>query len=403
MNSGLPRQFVWWVFLLSLLFHPASVIAGGRPATDYVAVIDGGSSGSRIYLYDARRDENASKAKILMAFEGDAPGLSSFKTNPAEAGVKGLAPLLERLTDFLRSKSIPTTKVKVDVLTTAGMRLLDNHEQKAIFDHLEKFVQENGFIVGDIKTISGLMEGIYSWTDVNYLLDKFHGGQPTVGVIEVGGASAQIAFETTTPTAQSKTVVIGRKKHTVFVESFLGLGRNEARKHMLQTSEAGAAKNPCYPRGLVFDDNKAGMKGVSGDFNYSACVSIYEKILGRSDIQSIGRQLKNGPKSFAAVGAGNPVGTFWGLLDAWKIPSTNPFEIAEKAKVDCNKPWSDFEAQYGGETFNRTQCADSAFIVTFLYGDHELNIEKTAVTSYRSIHDATPTWTRGFVILEYLQ
>lgn len=401
MTIGSFRQLRLLTCVLGLLCAPALAATGAHNPSRYVAVIDAGSSGSRIYLYNVSGEERSKEAHLLMEFESDAPGLSSFEAAPAEAGAKGLAPLLQRLTEFLPSKNIAKADVRIDILATAGMRLLGEPARKSIFDNVRKYIADTTFSVGEIETISGGMEGVYSWIDVNYLLGRFQKMRRTVGIIEIGGASAQIAFETETPITGGETVAIGDRKHNVFVESFLGLGRNEARKRMIQA--AGTANNPCYPRGLSTDDPKAGAKGVSGAFDYGACLADYDGLIDKFGLEPIRDELKKNPSSFAAVGAGNPVGTFWGLLEAWKIASNDPFAIVATAKAGCLKPWSDFEAEYGGGAFNRSQCADSLFISSFLYAESGLNLKSGSVVSYKSIGDQTPTWTRGFVVSKYLK
>jgi hypothetical protein len=306
--------------------------------------------------------------------------------------------------DFLVSKGIPTSGVEIHVLATAGLRLLEIEAQQSILRSARKCIEESSFSLGEVEIVSGELEGVYSWVDVNYLLEKLSNQQPTVGIVEIGGASTQIAFETKTPFSGGHTITFGQRKHHIFVSTFLGLGRNEARKRMIavQGGALGGVDNPCYPRGIVVDDQKAGASGLTGAFNQAACIRLYENIFGKFDIEAVRERLESGAVSFAAVGTGNPVGTFWGLLKAWKIDSANPYEIIRKEKADCGKAWSEFEALYGRDAFNKTQCADSIFVASLLYGDNGLRLDSDSVTSYKSINGRTPTWTRGVVILKYL-
>jgi hypothetical protein len=370
----------------------------------YVAIIDAGSSGSRIYLFKAIKSEGTSEAQDLMEFEGDAPGLSSFATTPEEAGEKGVAPLLHHLADYLEAHNIETQRVEVSVLATAGMRLIDAAAQRAIFESVRRYIAGKSFAVGDIEIISGDMEGTYSWVDVNFLLGRFRDRQPTIGVVEIGGASAQIAFETQAPMTDGHRIEVGSQRFDLFVESFLGLGRNESRRRMVQSSDtsSGFVENPCYPRGLVSRDVAASASGLTGGFKYEACVRIYDRLLGRYDLKRARDLLQAGDRSFAAIGTGNPIGTFWGLLEAWKIRSFNPYDILASEMANCDKSWRRFEAEYGGGAFNETQCADSTFVTSFLYGEDGLRLKSDTVRSYKSINGKTPTWTRGVVVLKYL-
>jgi Golgi nucleoside diphosphatase len=390
---------ICFVFLICL----ASTVAGARSNTEYVAVVDAGSSGSRVYLYAVVPELQSAGVRDLMQFESDAPGLSGFTGNPADAGMKGLGSLFQRLEDFVEKKNIPKKEVKVFVLATGGMRMIDGASRQAILDSVSKYVEAREFSVQKVETISGENEGVYSWVDVNYLLRKFQNRQPTVGIIEIGGASAQITFEASDPHGKEGEVVNHGRKFNVFSESFSGLGRNEARKSMIELpgGVSGTVRNPCYPEGLTFDDQKARANGLTGDFNFSACTKNYEKILEKFEMESLRTRMKDGPKLYAAVGTGNPVGTFWGLLKAWKIQTSDPFMIVEQEKLNCDRSWTDFAAQFGNDAFNKTQCADSVFITTFLYGQDGLGLKNGFVRSYETINGRTPSWTRGFVVLEY--
>jgi len=395
-----------WLFcLLMLLGKPASALPETSTKPLYVAVVDAGSSGSRLYLYCVTRSANTSEIEDMLQFESDAPALSSFKGNEAELGEKGLKPLFQQLIDFLLKNKIPKSDVEVDILATAGMRLLESTEQRAIFDRARNYIKDLSLTPDYLETIPGEMEGVYSWVDVNYLLGNFRVRQPTVGIIEIGGASAQIAFETSEMVINNEAIDIQGKTYHILAQSFLGLGRNEARKRMIEIpgGVSGTVKNPCYPQGLTVDDQKAKTKDLTGDFVYSACVRNYETVLSKFGFRSLRNLIESGQKSFAAVGTGNPVGTFWGLLEAWKVASTDPFEILEQEVANCVRPWTEIAAKYGNAAFNKTQCADSVLLTTFLYGEGGLGLRRGSVTSYKTIRSRSPTWTRGVVVLKYLK
>ncbi|XP_025016970.1 ectonucleoside triphosphate diphosphohydrolase 7 isoform X2 [Tetranychus urticae] len=146
------------------------------------------------------------------------PGLSSFSVNPQDA-YNYIYPLLE-----FANNNVPSFKHKetpLYIFATAGMRLLSKESQDAILTNLRNRIKSNSsfsFNPANVQVISGKEEGIYSWISVNYLLGRFDHSMTsgvakslvainlgngittrprTVGMLEMGGASVQIAFEIT--------------------------------------------------------------------------------------------------------------------------------------------------------------------------------------------------------------
>jgi Golgi nucleoside diphosphatase len=199
----------------------------------YAIVLDAGSSGTRAYLY-SWPEHSGDKHELLkispLLQDGEpmvkkaTPGLSSMGETPDNA-YEYLRPLLSFASD-----NIPLHKHKetpLYILATAGMRLLEKEKQEAVLANLRKGIQENFsfyFPEGHLEIISGKQEGIYQWLAINYVLGKFqhaeHLGNDeelvaveasghrdaeglvfrprTVGALDMGGASMQVALEITT-------------------------------------------------------------------------------------------------------------------------------------------------------------------------------------------------------------
>ncbi|KIV99237.1 hypothetical protein, variant 2 [Verruconis gallopava] len=159
------------------------------------------------------------------------------------------------------------------------MRLLPDHQRTAVLDSICTYVQTNtNFQVPDcdlhIQVIPGATEGLYGWVAANYLLGGFdypqdhdHGkGHHTYGFLDMGGASAQIAFAPNATEAEKhandltllrlRTLDGSPQEHRVFVTTWLGFGANEARRRYvdaLKESVGPQAKelpDPCLPTGL---------------------------------------------------------------------------------------------------------------------------------------------------------
>ena len=151
------------------------------------------------------------------------------------------------------------------------MRLLPTPTQNAILDDLRKDIPKNFsflFPSNHAEVISGKEEGIYSWIAVNYLMGRFDHSIETgpianiefndkrirraqsISMLEMGGASVQIAFEITSnghyerlQSRHSKEELNGlisefnlgcsehdsEHNYRLYVTTYLGLGANVAR------------------------------------------------------------------------------------------------------------------------------------------------------------------------------
>lgn len=118
----------------------------------------------------------------------------------------------------------------------------------ALHTGLPKLTKLN-IVPENIKVIDGTWEGIYNWIAVNYILQRFQTIQEelpitgkrrksTVGMIDMGGASTQIAFELPDDTFKNDVQVINLGaidtdetfRYNMFVTTFLGFGVNEGAK-----------------------------------------------------------------------------------------------------------------------------------------------------------------------------
>ena len=131
--------------------------------------------------------------------------MSSFADQPELVGPDHLADLLKHARDIIPDDAVRDTPIFL--LATAGMRLLPNLERELLLEQICSYARANSdFLLPDcdahIQVIPGVTEGLYGWIATNYLLGSFdepkghdHGkGHHTYGFLDMGGASAQIAF-----------------------------------------------------------------------------------------------------------------------------------------------------------------------------------------------------------------
>ncbi|KAJ5141766.1 hypothetical protein N7476_004371 [Penicillium atrosanguineum] len=256
----------------------------------YGVVLDAGSSGTRVHVYrwlrnvTARKDADADELKSLPEIKTKEewvkkirPGVSSFADRPETVGSDHLAELLDHAKSIIPEEDAKDTPIFL--LATAGMRLLGNLDRQLLLDQICSYARANtDFLLPDcgihIQVIPGVTEGLYGWIATNYLMGTFdspdkhdHGkGHSTYGFLDMGGASAQIAFAPnateTEKHANDLTLMRLRnidgsvQEHRVFVTSWLEFGVNEARRRYVEALQAAMGTDalelpdPCLPSGL---------------------------------------------------------------------------------------------------------------------------------------------------------
>ena len=275
----------------------------------YGLVFDAGSSGTRVYVY---RWKNAAAARADDDDDDDLsrlpeiktkkkwikkvhPGVSTFGQQPELVGPDHLKELIDFASDIVPKSEIEHTPVFL--LATAGMRLLPDDQRNDVLRNICSYFQRTTkFLLPDcdlhVQVIPGETEGLYGWIAANYLLGGFdapekhdHGkNHHTYGFLDMGGASAQIAFAPNTTEAEKHANdlkllrlrrVDGQElEYKVFVTTWLGFGANEARRryvdHLLETYPEGRElPDPCLPVGILVDRDGEEIVPGSKDFQNS--------------------------------------------------------------------------------------------------------------------------------------
>jgi Golgi nucleoside diphosphatase len=194
----------------------------------YGVFVDAGSSGSRVQIYSYKDVEYLQKklrrnilAQSLVHIElGDELGLHwQFKEEPGMATYAAvphkLYQHLKPLIDYAKQAVPPDQHAFTPfyLYATAGMRLLDPLDRDRLLDKTCQYVKQNSaFVLDDcaqqVRVITGEQEGMYGWVTVNYLMHGFRAlpytlveqqldraDHPSFGFMDMGGASAQIAYE----------------------------------------------------------------------------------------------------------------------------------------------------------------------------------------------------------------
>ena len=284
----------------------------------YGIVLDAGSSGTRLYIYrwlhnDLARTDSANLQTLPELESKDKwtkkvhVGLSTYGETPQIIGEDHLKPLIDHALQYVPDSLVPQTPIFL--LATAGMRLLPQNQQDDILGTVCKYFKNNTkFSIPDcdlhVQIISGETEGLFGWLAANYLVGGFdapgeheHGkGHHTYGFLDMGGASAQIAFVPGKPEIEKhgNDLKLVRLRHIdgateeykVFVTSWLGFGAKEARtlylSNLVQSYEGDGVielPDPCLPAGvqlsldsntIIEDDTTE--RHLVGTGNFDACL-----------------------------------------------------------------------------------------------------------------------------------
>ncbi|KZL81163.1 gda1 cd39 family protein, partial [Colletotrichum incanum] len=395
----------------------------------YGIIFDAGSSGTRLYVYKwkdhakaikhASVDELQSLPKIkLQTSKKTHPGVSSFAEKPEEIGREHLQSLID-----IALKEVPGSKVAdtpVYLMATAGMRLLPDHQQKALLRNMCSYLQQNTrFSLPDcntnIQVISGETEGLYGWLATNYLLGGFdhpdkhtHGkGHHTYGFLDMGGASAQIAFAPNNTEAEKhandlklvrlRTIDGSTVEHRVFTATWLGYGANQARERYVDKLKEQYGKpnslelpDPCLPAGLrttlkgepVVSESLGNELSLLGTGRFDECLRQTEPLLGKDTPCEDQPCLLNGQH---VPSIDFDVNHFVGVSEFWHTTHgvfgkdhKTAYDLAtyQKNVVDfCTQNWSEIETNIHARKKSTAQkaknaqeaCFKAAWLINVLY------------------------------------
>lgn len=449
----------------------------------YGIIIDAGSSGSKVHLFHWP-PHNGDPHKLLDIHPlknelGDPltkkvePGIATFASTP-QAAFNSLIPLLE-----FASSHIPTKKhshTVLYVLGTAGMRFLLAEDQERVITHLNTALpQEYPFHLPQdgIQIITGQLEGVFSWITINYLLGHFspeshthqtaEDGQTdeyihTVGVMDMGGASLQIAFEISQQVEFSSENVVeinlgcgahdNQHKHRVYSRTYLGYGSNTARSKYYNSllrqrlknstynrtisepaSHHPTLKDPCTQRGLLDNvtlDNKQWMR-VRGIGDFYSCKKTLSPLLkdgrgtqaagisGEGRRGCVSRDCGEGeapferPPEYLGYASMGFYGTseFWYTMrDVLRMGGAYSSGEFEKKSADfCQTEWRLVSDRYSKQLYTyadlyrlRSQCLKSAWLSLILHQGLEFSTDSVSLRTTSSIGGQSVQWPLGALL-----
>lgn len=372
--------------LLIGLFSVSIVNAAPSLCSEHqcLAVVDAGSTGSRLHLFAYDLDDHHSPVQIHEIFSKKAhPGFASLESNQAS--------IHQYLTHLLGDSLDLDHPVPLYFYATAGMRLLPSQKQESYYHYLKQwFSNQSQWQLISAKTISGSDEGVLGWLAVNYELGTLASSEkPLVGVLDTGGASVQVTF----PTLVDKTgdnndyvqVDIYGRHFQLFAHSFLGLGQNEVMHQLMDVRDCFSNNYP-LPNGSL----------AQGD------VSLCEKnVFSLLDgVHHVGQIVKSALEE-------NPVSTWYAIGGLGYLVQMSPFDFADhqftpKDMADqadqkvCHADWSYLNNQYPENDYLYGSCLNASLF-------HVLLVEGYGLNQFQAVHylpaeTNSNDWTLGVVL-----
>ncbi|KAF9622116.1 hypothetical protein IFM89_029400 [Coptis chinensis] len=243
--------FLVLLFLLTFLCFRYLSNHLSQEAFQYYVVLDCGSTGTRVYVYESSIDHKkvGTLPIVLTSLPKGIEGPSSSQTGRAyhrmemEPGfdklvhnVSGLRTVIRPLLQWAEEK-IPKKahkKTSLFLYATAGVRRLQPSHSEWLLDNAWSVLKNSSFVCRRewVKIITGMEEAYYGWVALNYQL-RMLGSTPekaTFGALDLGGSSLQVTFETKEllQDETSLNLSIGSVNHHLSAYSLSGYGLNDA-------------------------------------------------------------------------------------------------------------------------------------------------------------------------------
>lgn len=436
---------------------------------NYGIVVDSGSSGSRLQVYSWENPVVlklltdlavlSSPPKITQRSEWAmkiSPGISSFKDKPEQVWTDHYAELM----DFAL-KIVPLEKhseTPVFVLATAGMRMLEVSQQNHILGEVCTLLQQKtNFYVPNcaqfVQLIDGETEGLYGWIGLNYLMGQFENytekEHESIGFMDMGGASTQIAFVPSSDQIEKhrddlssiilRNVNGQNQEWSVFVETWLGFGANQARQRYLEqlinlsliNSRTADVNDPCLPKGAEIQHTLGDkLYSIKGTGNYEICLkTIYPLLLKHIPC-------KEEPCLFNGIHGPKldfDKDKFVGISEYWYTANDilgsggeyNYHTFNEKVREYCESDWNNIMENYNNghyskldpEKFLKSACFKASWVINILHDGFDLprlgieipkneegkseNLDNVHIPfkSANSINGDELSWTLGKILL----
>ncbi|KAG5271929.1 hypothetical protein AALO_G00185710 [Alosa alosa] len=413
------------------------------PGLKYGIVLDCGSSRTTVYVYEwpAEKENNTGIITETVKCNVKGPGISDLGRNSSqdEETWKHFKSCMVQVKEKIPAFKHNSTSIFLGA--TAGMRLLQLQNETAsntILQDMRNYLQSLPFQFQNASIISGEEEGLYGWITVNYLMNNFlerdlwnswvrpHGAK-TVGSLDLGGASTQIAF-TTTDDAMGEgltKVTLYGYDYTVYTHSFLCFGKNEAEKTVLAKFVQGSTdlnnvQNPCYPVGFNITMTEEFIFGsectkdlrisnyspernitIFGGGDAAECRNAVRQIFNLSSCDGSQNCSFNGVYQPPVSGQFMAYAGFYYTAWALKLvgaPTLDKFNSTLWSF--CSMDWTKLKRNYNiNEKHLKSYCYSANYVYTILVDGYKFNTASwNDIRFERQVKNTSIAWTLGYML-----
>ncbi|CAO2598445.1 Ectonucleoside triphosphate diphosphohydrolase 8, partial [Lemmus lemmus] len=227
-------------------------------------VFDAGSSHTSLFVYQwpANKEKDTGVVSQALACQIEGPGISSYASDPAQAG-ESLKSCLEEALALIPQTQHQETPTFLGA--TAGMRLLsqkNSSQARDILAAVSLTLNKSPVDFWGAEILAGQDEGAFGWITINYVLGmllKYSSGQwilpeerMLVGALDLGGASTQISFMPQDPIlnqSEQVTFHLYGTNYSIYAHSYLCFGRDQVLIRLLAELAQVRVQHPCYHSG----------------------------------------------------------------------------------------------------------------------------------------------------------
>lgn len=402
--------------------RPTNTRVKRSPSTSYGIFIDAGSSGTRLWIYNWTTSYAPDKLPKIRGsvFMKDTPGLSDKADNTTE-----IRQIIHQMIEVAKGNISADQHwdTPIYVFATAGLRMLPEHKADSVTQFIYELLKDktfNPFEFDDsanVRILSGEEEGVFAWLALNYLNDAFNKdtkADPTVGILELGGASTQIAFIPKGILLADKfTIYLASHRYSLYVHSYLDYGQEHVEKWVKndlveKQPNARTLQNPCMLRGdsVVVDG-----KTFEGTSNPTECLTILEKMVYKTEDKmchpkpcAIGTAYQPSiprDKIFYALGAFGKVLQNLGEVQDSGLINLN--SIRKKAIEFCKKDIATLRTDYRNISTNvlKTKtCLTGLYMGVLFVNGYQFSNNTDKIFVKEKINDIEIDWTLGALLYE---